>query len=381
MEKMISPARLTTVLLLAMFTLGACSSTDTPSSNSDTKYRVSGRITSTPTSPATQNVTVTMGSRSAMTDTNSAFVFDSVSAGAYVLLPSLAGRTFTPTSKSITVSNTDITNVDFDLDPSSSIGPDSIQLVLIQPGTFMMGNDSGVPEFNLSSIYKHQVTITYPFYVGKYEVTQAQWNRVIAENPSLVVGDNLPVAGVHSDSIIVFCNRMSVLHGLQPVYTGFGKGVSINYSANGYRLLTEAEWEYSASAGDTSLFYDVEDPEAVVTPADSARINAKTGEYAWWANNLGGRLAAKPQPVGTRKPNAWGLYDMIGNIYEIVEDNHDYYKPEPVLDPVIIPVTQYRVIRGGSYGYEEWKFLTLRKRMSGEWNKNYSYVGFRIARK
>ena len=119
-----------------------------------------------------------------------------------------------------------------------------------------------------------------------------------------------------------------------------------------------------------------------MTHFDSVRITVKLNEYACWAGSLGGTAVALPQPVGTRVPNAWGLYDCIGNVFEIVEDELAPYSAGAATDPVVIPDQNVRTIRGGSYKQIEWKFFSLRKRLSGGFgNDGNAEVGFRIARR
>lgn len=198
----------------------------------------------------------------------------------------------------------------------------------IPPGTYYMGSAKTSAE--LSAIYgdresffdpehpQHQVTITRGFWLGKYEVTQAQWSARMAGNPSGNVGSNLPVEQVSWDDCQVFIAQLNLL----------GEGV--------FRLPTEAEWEYACRAGTDTEFYWGDD----VSVADN---------YAWRCLNV----YCTTQPVGKLIPNAWGLYDMSGNVREWCSDCYDpeYYTEAAVIDPQgpEPPVSDYirRVRRGG----------------------------------
>jgi formylglycine-generating enzyme required for sulfatase activity len=149
---------------------------------------------------------------------------------------------------------------------------------------------------------KHVVTITKGFYLGKYEVTQAQFELIMGSNPSRSTkAPNCPVDRVSWADALKFC--ADVAHKTKrPV-----------------RLPTEAEWEYASRAGRSTPWFFGNDP-------------SKLGEYAWFKDNAGG----KSHPVGQKKPNPWGLYDIYGNVNERVADTYakDYYKKSPKVDPV-----------------------------------------------
>ena len=173
-------------------------------------------------------------------------------------------------------------------DLTNSIG---MRLVRIEPGSFQMGSPDEKPQ--------HQVLITRPFFLGIHEVTQGQYQAVMGENPSMFKGsDHLPVEGVSWLDAVNFCNKMSEKDKRTPFYRINGTDVA-NVGGNGYRLPTEAEWEYACRAGSTTLYPFGDDV-------------SKLGEHAWFSNNSDG----KTHPVGQKSPNAWGLYDMLGNVWE-----------------------------------------------------------------
>ncbi len=187
-----------------------------------------------------------------------------------------------------------------------------IELVLIPAGSFVMGSDADVDERP-----PHTVTISKAYYIGKYEVTQAQWNAVMPRNPSQFVGADLPVERVKWGDAVAFCKRMSALTGKT------------------YRLPTEAEWEYACRAGTTGArFFGDND--------------AETTRYAWFDDNS----KKETHPVGGLAPNPWGLHDVYGNAWEWCADwyGQSAYTKDSATDPTGPAGGEYRVMRGGSYG-------------------------------
>jgi formylglycine-generating enzyme required for sulfatase activity len=193
---------------------------------------------------------------------------------------------------------------------TNSIG---MKFVLIPAGEFTMGSPEN-EQGRDSNEPQHKVKITKPFYMQTTEVTQAQWKAVMGNNPSYFKGNDLPVETVSWDDAQEFIKKLSAKEGVK------------------YRLPTEAEWEYACRAGSTTKFYFGED-------------ESKLDEYAWYHNNSDG----KTHPVGQKKPNAWGLYDMHGNVWEWCQDWYgaDYYKNSPAEDPQGPASAESRVLRGG----------------------------------
>ncbi|MEI8241566.1 MAG: formylglycine-generating enzyme family protein, partial [Actinomycetota bacterium] len=159
-----------------------------------------------------------------------------------------------------------------------------LEMVLIPAGEFMMSDGLGFP----IGSEKHKVTITKPFYLGKYEVTQEQWKAVMGNTPSYFKGPKNPVENVSWNVCQEFLVKLNAKAGGQG-----GKFV----------LPTEAQWEYACQAGSTGIFCFGNDRKQL-------------GEYAWCGKNSG----SKTHPVGGKKPNAWGLYDMHGNVSEWCQD-------------------------------------------------------------
>lgn len=180
----------------------------------------------------------------------------------------------------------------------------SMDFVYIPPGTFIMGGDRkeiSKDRVALADTPKHEVTLTQGFYLGKHEVTQAQYAAVMdREQGKAGKGPDFPVDGVKPSRALQLCDDLSSKTGLE------------------VRLPTEAEWEYAARAGTTSRWHFGDDA-------------SKLGDYAWFKGNAGD----KTHPVGQKKPNPWGLHDMYGNIAEFVSDEHseDYYTNSPKVDP------------------------------------------------
>jgi formylglycine-generating enzyme required for sulfatase activity len=188
-----------------------------------------------------------------------------------------------------------------------------MEFVNIAPGEFMMGCSVGDIDCNDDERPIHRVQITKPFEIGKYEVTQAQWQAVMGSNPSTIKGDDHPVETISKNEAHDFLNKLNERN------DGYH-----------YRLPTEAEWEYAARAGTTEPYV------------------GRLDEIAWYAGNS----EDETHPVGKKKPNAWGLYDMQGNVRELVEDWYarDYYSRSAVADPTGPAPDEQRGFPGGRRG-------------------------------
>jgi formylglycine-generating enzyme required for sulfatase activity/tRNA A-37 threonylcarbamoyl transferase component Bud32 len=216
-------------------------------------------------------------------------------------------------------------NPTLDLDLGQGV---TAKLALIPAGSFLMGSSpqevQALAQSSASDRLKkvlptetpqHQVTITRPFYMGIYEVTQAQYAALMGSNPSSPQGATLPVANVSWDEAVEFCKRLSAK------------------TARTVRLPTEAEWEYACRAGTNTRFYFGDD-------------ETQLGQYGWYQANSNGA----PQPVGQKKPNAFGLYDMHGNVWEMCGDWFaDSYANATNVDPRGPASGSERVNRSGGY--------------------------------
>ncbi len=201
-------------------------------------------------------------------------------------------------------------------------GPDRVQLEMkrIPEGTFQRGSPGWEKDRYDDEGPTHQVTISKPFYMGTFEVTQAQWEAVMGENPSRFSGrpDN-PVEQVSWEDCQRFIETINEM--------GIGT----------FRLPTEAEWEYACRAGTSTRFYWGEDPEY-----------RQIDDHAWYKGNSD----VKPHRVGEKMPNAWGLYDMSGNVWEWCSDWYGSYGAGPQTDPVgVAEEPPLRVARGGGWGH------------------------------
>ncbi len=243
---------------------------------------------------------------------------------------------------------------------TNSIG---MKLALVPAGEFLMGSPEG-EENRGDDEQQHRVRITQPFYLGVYEVTQEEYQKVMGANPSYFSsrGDGeahvsgidtrrFPVEGVSWEDAVEFCRRLSEKEG-RP-----------------YRLPTEAEWEYACRAGTTTEYYTGNGERAL-------------GEAGWYGalSTPVGNSEKRPHRVGQKRPNAFGLYDMHGNVCEWCSDWYDgsYYATSPVADPQGPSSGSLRVFRGGGWGI----FPVYCRSADRLWHVpsfRYRVLGFRVA--
>jgi len=261
----------------------------------------------------------------------------------------------------VSQANTEITN---------SIG---MKLVLVPKGTFTMGlpvdqsddQRNGWPPDPWPPNIQHEVTLTRDYFLGAFQVTQAQYEQIMGNNPSFFQGDrvswrvretppkegvdscNHPVETISWYDAVEFCRKLSEL----PEEKAAGRV---------YRLPTEAEWEYACRAGSRGEFCFGDDPKSV-------------GDYAWVGWRTGSTFL-----VGHKKPNAWGLYDMHGNVWEWCHDRYDKYPKEAVTDPTGPEEGSSIVIRGGSWFSGE---VVCRSGFRSYYPPSCTYIslGFRVA--
>jgi formylglycine-generating enzyme required for sulfatase activity len=232
------------------------------------------------------------------------------------------------------------------------LGGVALRMVLIPSGEFMMGSPNNEAQRdNNDEGPVHRVHIARPFYMGIHEVTQEQWQAVMGSNPAGFKGPKNPVENVSWDDCQEFCKKVSQKTGLT------------------LRLPTEAEWEYACRAGTTTPFYFGE-----TISTEQANYD---GNYTY-GNGRKGEDRQRTTPVGSFAPNAFGLYDMHGNVLEWCQDwyGEDYYGKSPAEDPQGPESGQYRVRRGGAWlngpGYT--RSANRSWSTPGNWN---SYFGFR----
>ncbi len=222
-------------------------------------------------------------------------------------------------------------------------------LILISGGTFQMGSPES-EDWRGDDETQHSVTVN-DFYISAYELTQKEYADLTGENPSEFSGDNLPVESVSWLDAVKFCNAKSEQMNLTPAYEISGRNVTWNRAANGYRLPTEAEWEYACRAGTTTPFNTENSP--------SAEEANYYGHYPYMIEGnyfSQGNLETKPGiyrqttvEVGSFSPNKFGLYDMHGNVTEWVWDYYGEYSAEKIDNPTGAEQGTMRVYRGGGW--------------------------------
>ena len=243
-----------------------------------------------------------------------------------------------------------------------------VEMVFLPGGEFLMGSDKGNPD----EAPPHKVRVT-AFAMDKFEVTQAMWAKAQLPNPShWQESTNQPVERVRWRDAKQYCNERSLLEGLKPCYNEKTMDWDCDYAANGYRLPTEAEWEFAARAGAD------ENPE--LGQPDKLR------QLSWFAANA----EEKAHLVGKKKPNRWGLHDLYGNVSEWCEDVYSatYYRESAAVDPSGPPNSGKdvkRVIRGGSWksSPEACRITARQAEKTGDSDACFStdYCGFRCVRR
>ena len=220
----------------------------------------------------------------------------------------------------------------------------SLEMILIPAGEFMMGSPDSDKDALDWEKPQHRVRITKPFYLGKYLVTQEQWQAVMGNNPSNFRGPTNPVEQVSWKDCQEFVEKLNAK-------VGGGR----------FSLPTEAQWEYACRAGNTTRYCYGDD-------------ESRLGEYAWYDGNSG----RKTHPVGEKKPNAWGLYDMHGNVFEWCMDWYGGYAKSPADDPAVSSGDMGRVNRGG--GWSSYAAHCRSGFRTNDAGLRSSLVGFRVAR-
>jgi formylglycine-generating enzyme required for sulfatase activity len=235
---------------------------------------------------------------------------------------------------------------------TNSVG---MKLNLIPAGTFMMG--SPLDEKDREDIeHQHKVTISKTFYMQTTEATQGQWQAVMGTEPwkgkaNVEEGANYPATYVSWNDAIAYCKTLSAKEGKK------------------YRLPTEAEWEYACRAG-TKTAWSFGNDEKVL------------GDYAWYENNMTNAVKLYAHQVGLKKPNAFGLFDMHGNVYDWCNDYYakDYYKQSPEKDPLGPASGSLRVLRGGSWIPRHSRDTRSAYRSWVDADFRYYDYGFRVVR-
>jgi formylglycine-generating enzyme required for sulfatase activity len=286
----------------------------------------------------------------------------------------------------------------------------SIQLKRIPAGTFLMGSpDSGTDNLP-DQKPQHKVQITRRFYLGVYEITQAQFRAVTGRSPSwfsstgggkdLLAGpssDQHPVESISWLDAVRFCNALSFREGEKPFYEIDGEKAKVtNWRGTGYRLPTEAEWEYACRAGTRTLYYFGDGTSRPEDWGNIGWIADTSGRVQYFTSGLwdkvGGdrqkyhqeleRRGCRTHPVGEKRPNDHGLYDMLGNVWEWCWDWYDsgYYQRSPQVDPTGPEVGTARIRRGGSFRSERWQTWSAHRLPPTVDPRGSQSIGFRLAR-
>jgi len=228
--------------------------------------------------------------------------------------------------------------------------------ILVNGGSFIMGSNEKKDEL------PHSVTVS-SFFISKYEVTQKEWKEIMGDNPSDFKGDDLPVENISWFDAISYCNKISLEEGLKPCYRNKSGEIICDWTANGYRLPTEAEWEYAAKGGIQCKGYIF---------SGSNNVYA----VAWFKGN-----SKQTHKIGTKKPNELGLYDMSGNVFEWCWDgyNENYYFSNQNFNPKGDEKKWAKVYRGGSWDHKSDYCKNVRRAKCDSWQK-WNYLGFRVVR-
>jgi sulfatase modifying factor 1 len=238
-----------------------------------------------------------------------------------------------------------------------------LEMVVIPAGWFEMGSAKGAPD----EAPRHRVWVD-SFLLDKYEVGQEQYTKLVGTNPSSFKGPGRPVDTVTWTDAVLYCNLRSRAESLEPCYHEEGGTWQCNFQAKGYRLATEAEWEYACRAGTAGEYYFGGDLRTLK-------------QHAWYTDNS----SRHTHVVGQKAPNPWGLYDMYGNVAEWCNDvyGENYYKTSPAQNPRGPEKGEIKVLRGGG-----WQDGADSLRSSWRASDNCSFVdacitdstGFRCAR-
>lgn len=250
-----------------------------------------------------------------------------------------------------------------------SVRDPNIEMVLIPAGKFIIGNTGSYLGDN-DEVPTHEVTLTNDFYMSKYEVMQIQYEMVKSRNPSFNRGDSLPVEQISWLDAVSFCNALSRKKGFREAYKIEGGNVELDINADGYRLPTEAEWEYACKAGTTSDLANGDLTYYFCQPLDP-----KLDEMGFYCGNSNNTT----QKVGRKQANAYGLYDMHGNVWEWCWNYYGDYVAFPETNPLGLKYGIERILRGGGLG-DSAQSCRSSFRYSFNADGNFKAWGFRVVR-
>ncbi|MDR1029459.1 MAG: formylglycine-generating enzyme family protein [Treponema sp.] len=229
-------------------------------------------------------------------------------------------------------------------------------MVRVEGGTFLMGGTNG----DSDEKPVHTVTVK-SFYMGRTEVTQKEWKEIMGNDPSYFKGDNLPVEQVNWYEAVEYCNRLSLKEGLSPAYQGSGNNIVCDFNATGYRLPTEAEWEYAARGGNRdAMAYEYSGGNSI-------------DRVAWYNENSD----SSSHPVGMKQPNSRGLYDMSGNVWEWCWDWYGSYSADSQTNPTGASSGNGRVRRSGGWYASAANVRAANRDNGTPWYRSNN-LGFRV---
>jgi formylglycine-generating enzyme required for sulfatase activity len=271
-------------------------------------------------------------------------MFRQITRIALVVMVAFGSLTVAIANEPIADGRTEIPPKELSVDLGKSV---TLAMVLIPAGEFMMGSPDSDKNARDEEKPQHRVRITRPFYLGKYLVTQGQWEVLMGNNPSRFKGPKNPVERVSFDDCQAFVGKLNAKTRGQR-----GK----------FALPTEAQWEYACRAGSRARYCFGDDERQL-------------GEYGWIDTNSSGKTHA----VGEKRPNDWGLYDMHGNVWEWCQDYYDagFYAKSPPDDPTATKLGSFRMIRGGGWYYGARNCGSANRFLSGP-EYRYEVLGLRV---
>ncbi len=381
------------MILSLIFLIMLSCADDDPVSDNPTTGTVAGYITDSSTSIPVHNATISLGEYQTASDENGIFVLD-ISVGTYQLSSEHADYEPYTYPEDVIVTANDTTTIDLEM--ISIYGYLMPGMVLIESGgkQYEMGSETGFGD----EMPVHEVNFTHDFWMDESEVTQARYDSVMTVaypdyftpiwNNPYGVGDDYPAYEVEWGDGVLYCNALSRFTGLDSVYTydaiigtpGYLcelENVTADLTKMGYRLPTEAEWEYACRGNsNTDFFWQKDYDPYPETAADSTEFNS----YAVWYGNswqFGGDSSDYgTHPVKTTQPNDYGLYDLAGNVWEWCHDWYGAYSSESQTDPVGPGTGSWHSIRGGSWANQA-NYLRATNRTFSAPCYYYYLIGFR----
>lgn len=341
------PISLLSASALLLATLMSCATDDPGTQPQESKvYSISGRVVYGDTIPFV-GLSVASGARVVLTDSSGRYEFDSLLPGTYIVKPESTEFDFEPVSRTVTIGSASVETQDF----SAVTGAPTLEMILVPPGSFIMGKTTvkGEPS-QASARPAHNVTLTRSFYMARYELTQKQYSQLMGPYPEVHTrGKNHPATNLTVVLLAEFCNKLSLAEGYQPACTIIGPEVRIDVTKSGYRFPTEAEWEYVCRAGTTTDTYYGDHRNEPKSVKDSIRAI-----LGWYLRSSPAGPDGIPimHEVGLIKPSPWGFYDIYGNAEELMADSfYEPYDSTNAVDPYVHLSNSTVVVRGGSVSH------------------------------